>query len=93
MGLSVAVLALFLRVGETEESDDFEEKALEYGASEVEDAESEVCLKFYIDYIGYLMHNTELPQFTRKAPLPLSCPRTDGWDSKTRKDKELLCNM
>ena len=38
--LSVAVLALFLRVGETEESDDFEEKALEYGASEVEDAES-----------------------------------------------------
>lgn len=39
MALSVAVLALFLRVGETEESDDFTEKALEYGASEVEDAE------------------------------------------------------
>ena len=38
--LSVAVLALFLRVGETEESDDFDEKALEYGASEVEDPES-----------------------------------------------------
>ena len=38
--LFVVVFAVFLRVGrhaeETKESDDFEDKALEYGASEVE---------------------------------------------------------
>lgn len=45
LALVVAVLAVFLRVGYAEEtedsdnSDDFEEKALEYGAGEVEDAE------------------------------------------------------
>ena len=38
----VVVLAAFFRVGyaeETEESDDFEGNALEYGASQIEDAE------------------------------------------------------
>ena len=42
LALFVVVPAVFLRVGhaeETEESDDFEDKALKYGASEVEDAE------------------------------------------------------
>ena len=42
LALFVVALAVFLRVGqaeETERSDDFEDKALEYGASEVGDAE------------------------------------------------------
>ena len=42
LALLVLVLAVSLRVGhaeETEESDNFKEKALKYGASEVEDAE------------------------------------------------------
>ena len=40
LALFVVVLAVFLRVGhaeETEESDDFEEKYLAYGARKVED--------------------------------------------------------
>ena len=42
LALLVVVLAVFLRVGyaeETEESDDFEGNALEYGASQIQDAE------------------------------------------------------
>ena len=42
LALLVVVLAAFLRDGyaeETEESDDFEGNALEYGASQIEDAE------------------------------------------------------
>lgn len=42
LALFVVVLAVFLRVGhaeETEESDDFEDNVLENGGGEVEDAE------------------------------------------------------
>ena len=39
LALFVIVLAVFLRVGHAEETDDFEEKALEYDAGKVEDAE------------------------------------------------------